>query len=340
MIFEVIEHSVMITGFVFTMMLLVEYINIKTKGAWNETLKKRKWGQYFITAILGAAPGCLGAFTVVALYSHRIVTFGSLVTAMIATSGDEAFLMFAMFPMKALILTIILFVTGIAAGFLTDRFISVKRIDEKLRDKKFPLHDQPYCGSFHKGDIIRNFRKPSSQRMLMLLILAFLLLGILFGRIGHEEQFSIKVTIIIATLFSLFVVITVPEHFLAEHLWDHIIKKHIGRIFLWAFGTLVILHLLSKYLNIESWIIDNKLTILLIACLVGLIPQSGPHLVFITLFISGTIPFYILIASSIVQDGHGMLPMLAESKRSFIFVKIIKFVIGLLFGLGGYLISS
>jgi hypothetical protein len=78
---------------------------------------------------------------------------------------------------------------------------------------------------------------------------------------------------------------------------------------------------------------------MLIACLVGLIPESGPHMMFVTLFAAGTIPFGILLSSSVVQDGHGMLPLLAESKRSFLFVKMINFAVGLLVGLACYAIG-
>ena len=66
--------------------------------------------------------------------------------------------------------------------------------------------------------------------------------------------------------------------------------------------------------------------------LIGLIPESGPHLVFVTLFARGAIPFSILLASSIVQDGHGMLPMLAQSRRTFVVVKAINFAVGLAAG--------
>jgi hypothetical protein len=48
-----------------------------------------RWPQYLIAAALGAIPGCLGAYAVVALYAHRKVTLGALVATMIATSGDE-----------------------------------------------------------------------------------------------------------------------------------------------------------------------------------------------------------------------------------------------------------
>jgi hypothetical protein len=80
--------------------------------------------------------------------------------------------------------------------------------------------------------------------------------------------------------------------------------------------------------------------VLLIAVLIGIIPESGPHLVFVTLFAAGTIPFSVLLASSISQDGHGMLPLLAESKKGFVAVKIINMIyalvvggVGLFFGL-------
>jgi hypothetical protein len=60
-------------------------------------------------------------------------------------------------------------------------------------------------------------------------------------------------------------------------------------------------------------------------------------MIFVTLFAQGSIPFGILLASSVVQDGHGMLPLLAESKRGFISVKIVNFAVGLIVGLVFYL---
>ena len=82
---------------------------------------------------------------------------------------------------------------------------------------------------------------------------------------------------------------------------------------------------------------ENRLIVLLVACVVGLIPESGPHLIFLTLFVENAIPFSIFLASSIVQDGHGMLPMLAESPWDFVEIKTINFAVGLLVGLSGCL---
>ena len=68
------------------------------------------------------------------------------------------------------------------------------------------------------------------------------------------------------------------------------------------------------------------------AGLLGLIPESGPHLLFLTMYDQGMAPFSVLLASSIVQDGHGMLPLLAHSRVDFLKVKAINLVAGLLAG--------
>ncbi|MGL4956199.1 MAG: putative manganese transporter, partial [Bacteroidales bacterium] len=62
------------------------------------------------------------------------------------------------------------------------------------------------------------------------------------------------------------------------------------------------------------------------------IPSSGPHLVFVLMFAQGSIPFSILLVNSLMQDGHAGLPLLAETKRGFIYLKLIKFVFALLIG--------
>lgn len=337
MLIEVLKHALMITGFVFVMMLIVEYINVQTKGLWQKNLSQSRWKQYFLAGILGAIPGCLGAFTAVTLFSHRIISFGAVVTAMIATSGDEAFVMLAMFPQKAILLTTIIFGVGIIAGFITDKLVSQKHFEKKFSHNKFPLHEEEKCDCFPANNLFSNFGKPTAPRILILVIIVLFFLGTIAGEIGPQEWNWIRITILLTSLVAMLIVITVPEHFLEEHLWDHIVKIHIPRIFLWTLGTLLVVHILLEFIDVESWISGNIYIVLAVALLVGIIPESGPHFVFITLFASGTIPFSILLANSIVQDGHGMIPMLAESKRGFISVKAINIFFGLLVGIIGLL---
>jgi len=86
------------------------------------------------------------------------------------------------------------------------------------------------------------------------------------------------------------------------------------------------------YIDVEGWVSSNLFVVLLLAILIGIIPESGPHLIFVTLFASGAIPFSILLASSIVQDGHGMLPLFAESKKGFLAVKVINMFFAFILG--------
>lgn len=331
--------SIMITGFVFIMMLVIEYINVQTKGIWQNKLSENNLSQYILAAFLGAVPGCLGAFTAVALFSHRTISFGALVAAMIATSGDEAFVMLAMFPQKALILTILIFFIGIAAGFITDKIYVPQKLLARLSKNSFLLHMEDDCICFQLDKILSQIIHPTIHRLLTFVSVLLFFIAVATGLIAGDAKLWIKITLLFAIGFSLFVVSTVPEHFLKKHVWEHIVIKHIPRIFSWTFGTLLVFGILMNYINIEAWLSNNLFIVLLISVLVGTIPESGPNLIFVTLFAQGSIPFSILLANSISQDGHGMLPLLAESKRGFLAVKLVNIIVALITGMSALFIG-
>jgi len=119
---------------------------------------------------------------------------------------------------------------------------------------------------------------------------------------------------------------------LEDHLWHHITLRHVPKIFIWTLGALVIMYFLTERLDLGPTIQKGKWIVLVTACFVGIIPESGPHLLFVTLYVQGTVPLSVLVASSIVQDGHGLLPMLAHSRKDFLIVKSIAFIAGLAVG--------
>ncbi len=180
-IFQVLKHALVITGFVFSIMLVIEYINVQTQGIWQNKFSGSKWKQYLFAAFLGVIPGCLGAFTAVALYSHQLLSFGAIVTAMIATSGDEAFVMLAMFPKEAIILTISLFAIAIFAGYFVDKIPYTKKFTAKMVNNKLPLHDKPICNCFQKEGIINNFLRPSIYRIILSTVIIMLLIAVSAG---------------------------------------------------------------------------------------------------------------------------------------------------------------
>jgi hypothetical protein len=370
-------QSLIVTGFVFVTMLVIEYLNVLTRGAFESRVNRYRQGQPLFTALLAVFPGCIGNYAVVSFYSHGVITFGALVAGMIATAGDEAFFMLALFPRQALLLFAVLVAVGTVSGIVIDLTFRGRRTaqdrHQHLADY-VPVHEhEDKCFCFSYREILHNWRHCSAHRGWLTIFLGLFLAAVVTGAITHQhigiehgQPHSHRVeagqptlasppapaadahhsdwgfeaiALLLAAFIGLLIVATVPEHFLEEHLWNHLAKKHIGRIFLWTLGALLATHMVIRFLDIDQWVQGSRLTVLLVACLVGIIPESGPHLIFTMLFAEGRLPFSILLANSIVQDGHGMLPMLAHSRRGFVAVKAVKIVIALGVGLLGYLMG-
>ncbi len=349
----IIRQSLTITLFVLSMMLIIEYLNIFSKGIWGNDLKNSTWKQILLAAVLGIIPGCLGAYTAVSLYIHNVIGTAALATAMIATSGDEAFFMFSIIPNTAFIIHISLFAIAIITGFVVSIFVKKNTGVVNYPDQHLEVHtDEAQCFCYNKKDIIANFKHITTLRTILLVILLVALVVVIFFNgsehgehielismpaMEHAHPEWIRITFIAVLAISLLMIVTVNDHFLSHHVWGHIIKKHFVRIVAWTFFTLLILNFVNHYIDIEKLIGNNIYLVLIVAVAVGIIPESGPHLFFIILFASGSLPFSILLANSIVQDGHGSLPLLAESRKGFFIIKSINIAVGLLVGVIGIL---
>jgi hypothetical protein len=263
-------ETVKIMLLVFLMMVIVDLLNIWTKGKLSRFLRNGpKIKQYITASSLGALPGCYGAFTNVSLYVHGLISLGALTGAMAAASGDEAFVMLALFPKTAIVLIIILFILGILVGWIVDEVIVKVKFKTCIDCKEQQIH-------------------------------------------SHKRGFL---------------------HYLKEHIWKHILRKHLWKTGLWTFGALLFVEFGVQYLHLNSFSTQYPLLLLLFAALLGLITESGPHMIFISLFANGIIPFSVLFTSAFVQDGHGMLPMLAYSVKDSVLIKAMNLGIGTSLGL-------
>ena len=372
-VIEAVRNAVLITGLVVVMMMMIESLNIESKGMVFKGLKKTKFGQVVIASLLGSIPGCMGGFATVSLYTHRMFSFGALVAMMIASSGDEAFVMLAMIPEQALILFAVLFVLAIVVGVVVDF------VHDRMHSRECPHHDHSDCGvqtDCKDGYVIHEEegrkRHYGWKRILMFAGLAVFIAALATGRLGHdhsahaghdheghvhteacehhhheEEAASHGIDLLsedwMNVLFAglsvivLFVLLFASDHFVEGHLWDHIVKRHLPTIFAWTFGVLLVLGIGLQYVDIDHWISDNTAIMIVLATLIGIIPESGPHMIFVTLFATGVVPFPVLLASSISQDGHASIPLLAESRKSFAWAKLINCIVALLAGFGAML---
>ena len=254
---------------------------------------------------------------------------------MIASSGDEAFVMLAMIPKEALLLMTILFMVAVVVGLLVDRFSKPhSHHHQEGCDEGYQIHEEE-SETVEKSSF-RNMKHASAERIALLLGVILFIVALAFGMLEHEHEEAVhtqlnifnenwmNLVFAVVSLFVVWFIATAGEHIIKEHLWEHIIRKHFLSIFLWTFGALLVIQVGLHYFDIETLISNNIPWMILLAVLVGIIPESGPHLLFVTLFATGTVPFSVLLASSISQDGHASLPLLAESKRSFLKAKIVN----------------
>ncbi len=339
-LFPIFIHALMITVFVFVMMLLVDFIDTASKRRMSDIIKGGPWRQYTLASFLGSTPGCLGAFMNVSLYVHGLISFGAIVGGMIATSGDEAFVMLSQFPGTALALFLLLFILSIFFAWVSDKIVPVLRIvpckscadiecEECLSGND---REQKISDIFRPANIIKNFHAFSFTRFLLLgLTLSFLVL-VLTGTLGPSAWGWKRITFLFLSVCTLYVISLCSEHYLQSHIWEHIIKKHLFRVFLWSFGALLFVHWGLAFWNLDSFIHEHMIWILLLGALIGLIPESGPHLIFVMMYAQGLIPFSVLFTTSFVQDGHGMLPLLSYSLKDSVLIKVFNMVFGLLSG--------
>ena len=275
---DILKESLLITAIVTAMMLLIEYISYRTEGKLIPLLRRSKIGGVLAAAVLGVIPGCLGGYITVSMYTKRVFSFSALLAMMIATTGDEAFVMLAMYPGTALWIFAGLFVLAVIVGAAGERLERSRRPEE--------CSDWPAANECERPSA-NDLEGPAAN--------------------PHTDDKDLK-------------------HRLVHTLGDAL------KIFVWAFGVLMVVQLASNYVDLETWVSGNTALMIPLAVLIGLIPQSGPHLVFVTLFAQGIVPLPVLIASCLSQDGHAGLPLLAEDKRSFVRAKAIKCVLALAAG--------
>jgi hypothetical protein len=354
-LFDVFRNTLMITCFVLVIMLFIELVNVLTEGSWSHWLGKYPSLQVLFSSLLGLIPGCFGGFAVVGMWTHGVVSFGALLAAMITSVGDEAFVMLVQMPEKALFMFGILLLLGVFVGRLVDK-IGIKINPPKNMQAHLVVHTHDHVCAHHLFKNWKsNFRNLTFTRVLLITGLCLFILAMLGGFFEHESHTAVQPSIsalrlpldeswfngifMVLAVIVLITFLLVDDHFLEEHLWKHIIRQHVPKIFAWTFAALFLIHLFLNSVEMSNWVVENQLWVLVLAVLIGIIPESGPHLVFITLFLGGQIPFSILLANSITQDGHSTLPLLAESKIGFLTVKGINSLLGLAVGLTGYFLS-
>ena len=418
LLIDTLRNSVLITGIVIIMMMMIESFNLESHSRFFNRVKGSSFRQVLLAALLGSIPGCIGGFATVSLYSRRLLSFGALTAMMIASAGDEAFVMLAMMPDKALWIFALLFVIAVFSGIAIDWIMKSchpEQSGNNLSEQSAACHHEPSVdchperseGSGSepckeatdsslplrmtapkigmttqqigpttggKEDAMAEKKEATTggqedamaekdgqdtgrrsltwQRLVLTGAIALFAIALAAGWMEHDHavpetgQIHLNLlsewwmNLIFAILCIVMVVIMCfrSDSFIKETLWHHVLQKHLPNIFAWTFGVLLAIGLLSEYIDLNTWVSDNPALMILLAVAIGIIPESGPHLIFVTLYASGLVPLPVLLASSISQDGHSSLPLLAEDKKSFAYAKLLNCLIALIVGFGTLLL--
>ncbi|MCW4021207.1 MAG: arsenic efflux protein [Candidatus Bathyarchaeota archaeon] len=268
-IISVLTETSKIILIVTILMIIIEFLELKFQNRIRGLVTKRPINQYIVASVLGSVPGCIDAFFIVSLYVHGLVGFGSLAAVMLATAGDDAFMMLTVIPDKALLIFAVCAFLGIVGGFLADKIASTTSLKT---------------------------HQPCTIEV-------------------HEEDFH-------------------TAHFFREHVYNHVLKRHIPRMFVWIFFTLLAVDYSIAAFDLESAVSGMPTLILLVlAALVGVIPESGPHLIFLILYSRGMIPLSVLLVNTLSQDGHGLLPLISYSVKDTLYVQIFTTAFSLIVGI-------
>lgn len=106
--------------FVGAVLLLFGYLNYRMSGRFVASITKSKRWQPVFGALLGVTPGCGGTIFLMPLFIRGSVSFGAVVAALIATTGDSSFVMIAGIPRHYVIVSAIAVLVGIITGYVID----------------------------------------------------------------------------------------------------------------------------------------------------------------------------------------------------------------------------
>ena len=315
LLFSASDAYIAVSSFVGVTLIIFVFLE-KRNFNLQRFIEKNKNYEIPTSAFLGVIPGCGGAIMVMSLYTRGVVSFGSVLAALIATMGDAAFLLIASKPQAALIILPITFLTGIIFGYIVKPF--TKNFINKISLKKDLNKNLP------KNKIPKNF-----YSFWLICLIPGIILGVLnafqieisfyiFGiDLIHSFSFILAMYCILLWVFNPLTDIqmaSIHENSLRR------VADTTCFVTVWviiAFVTYELIDLSTKGLIFDSLKYFGPF-IPLMAIIIGFIPGCGPQIMITSMYVSGQIPMSAQIGNSISNDGDALFPAIAISAKAAI----------------------
>lgn len=287
-------------------------------------MRRARWAQVPMAAVLGMTPGCGGAVIVVAAYSSGNVGLGAVVAALTATMGDAAFLLIAVRPDAAMVILPTSVAVGIASGYLVDL----------LEKRDFRGSARASC---ELAPLIGKTR--ARDYAYFLVFMPGIALGImqimqldLVARFGPAQSIvglaGIALGLSIWAASPLFAMTNTKDSALTRA------TEETSFITLWVVFAYAAYEYVTAFagLDLEAMFASVGVLLPLIGILIGFIPGCGPQVVVCTLYINGLVPFSALIGNAIANDGDALFPAIALNPRAAVMATAYSAVPALVVG--------
>lgn len=294
-----------------------------------------------VSALLGALPGCGGAIIVVSQYAAGHLPFAAVVTVLVATMGDAAFLLLAADPKTGLLVI----TTGLVVGILSGVIVWLTHPPEFL--SRTPT-TQANTGCTNLQKI------PRSQVLLWSgLLIATLPLTLASAfQIDvptislRDQQLDLPLALgaSAATLgilmWALLPLQTSYKGLVAEdtvaqqtdnssansttpHGLHGVMRRVIhdtNFIMVWVALAFAAFELAVHYtgLSLEGLFIGAGALAPLIGVLIGFLPGCGPQIIVAMLYLQGVAPLSTLLGNAISNDGDALFPAIALTPKAAI----------------------
>lgn len=296
--------------------LLVAYLSHDHNHKFSGFLSKKKKTSVLYASFLGCVPQCGFSSVIADLYSRQKVTLGTLIAVFVATS-DEAIPIMIATPsqiLNMLLLIAIKIVLALLWGYGIDAVIE---LFSKLKRKKVAENSA-------KVEVIDSKEKDAIK---------------IVGEMLKDEHHHAHHVHECGHIHS----DTCEDdcHHDEKCCVDNIFLdafKHTLEIAIYVFIATFIINLLINYFTLDIFttiLTDNGIVQILIACVVGLIPNCASSVLLVELFTIGALSFPALVAGLSTGAGVGLIILMTRNKHIFknLGILLLQFSIGVVSGL-------
>ena len=314
-LWDAVKDTLLVIPILYLAYLLVSYFSHNNNEKYSKILHKCNKAGPIIGSLLGCIPQCGFSSVMSQLYSKRVITLGTLIAVFLATSDEAIPIMLSepAFIPDLLLLLAVKIVYGIIIGYIIDGCVSLftKRklkavktaktgdsgqTSKDLIDKELEHID--YCGCGHSHSHSCNHASEEEH--------------------GHDHNHG---------------------HCCATNIFLDALQ-HTAIIIAYVFIATLIINLINGYCGglgpLESMFTDNVYVQIVLASLIGLIPNCAASVFVVELYMSGVLYFPALLAGLCAGAGVGLIVLFTTNYKKTgmnILITLLLYMLAVLAGI-------